>query len=201
MESFRSFIREAQTVPSQRISNSYKDFFIRLLQHYQLTYDSTDDKYLLQRPDLIYCEYDVPSLTLPDNVNTVKASHSEISTAKVSLGRRILNIALIGSITIETNIGPHNPVYNLYWPFTFVNCPGDKQPLYHEKWKDISTYCNHVFGQKWVRLDTGTISFTVEPGPEIHLKEFFDPYILKKKKPAAVSSYEDPFELGSKGTI
>lgn len=60
MGSFSNFIYESIEDDIRRQQEVVANIFIRILQHNKLTFDSTNNEETIARPDLVYCEYDVP---------------------------------------------------------------------------------------------------------------------------------------------
>jgi hypothetical protein len=226
MKSFKSFLVNEVSNPKaspEAVMKSYKDLFIRILQDHQLTYDSTNDSYLKNRPDLMYCEYAVhlqddmhiplhPPASVVDGDDTIVRVHP--STMLTVHGQRSGNLVVPGTpIYFEaksvfktqnskTTSSWHSGFLN--WPYSLYDAPFNYRTKYSDIWESISNQCEAIWGRNWLALHSEYIRFDVNLGPDpIQIGDFYDPYVIRLSsdkgniKNVPGTSYKDPFEIAS----
>jgi hypothetical protein len=161
--------------------------FLRVLQWYELTYDSTKDPRIIERPDTVFCEYEVdvdykfkPYTTKVVNVTTVYASYMNITYDNANG----LYINPTGQYRDNLTV---NTTYSIKWP-EFLQMSAKRI--------GIRTMLGDIFGRRFIRL--GSLYSALElsrsdSSPEV---PSYLTYTLRKNHAPnpEISGYVDPFE-------
>jgi hypothetical protein len=165
------------------------DLFVRMLQHYNLTYDSCGPRQeILLRPDLVFCEYEVQLRYIikdisgepPLPVLSVQPSFFKVHRYSMS------HVITFWSTILATDGSRIKTL--LDWP-DFAMKDGT--------WSSFHSECQKVFAHRFIQLSNKDLSISLNAGRTPSLPpEYLKPYELKRRSEGH-PHFEDPFVTGS----
>lgn len=186
-----------------RHAKTDSESFIRILQHHQMTYDSTENLSLIKQPDLIFCEYafDYSFATtvynnrnglIDYNIDVEKVCPSTVSTPTWltdEMAESTLQVILLRNLRTPLK---EMLTDQLYWPYSLIPSKN--------KYNRICDTCKDIFGSRYAHLGTQVQALELRPGPPVIASRVLGPYTLRKNHIPikSIPDFEDPFETGSK---
>lgn len=165
------------------------DVLIRILQHFNLTYDSCYDPEMLARPDLLFCEYRVTqNYTIPRTPEEapLPVAVVEPSFFKAKPFRLQTIISLHGRIITPDGVRLKT---QLKWPSILKDV---------DMWSSVVLMCHKIFAERLIHLHRADMMLELHAGkvPEL-TDELKVPYEWKYRD-SKKSRFEDPFVAGSR---
>jgi hypothetical protein len=191
MKPFKRFLL-SEAVWQRSEANKDAALFIRILQHCELTYDSTNDPAILMEPHRCWCEYPVPGpysyrLKLDGSIRHVNL----VGTSIVAYQRHMTFSSIF--------------LYSVLWVQSGkVEAPlrwGEGSGEWNQQKRTCLDIVQNLFGNRLIVRDQLTQKLQLQYGPSPKdIPEFLQkPYVFRRKAKQSepVSDYKDPFETGS----